>query len=100
MKNSTQLRLLAGVAAGLALSPLAAHAQVSPAATAGETTTSSPVDTTGYRGERHEHHNYGWIGLLGLLGLTGLMRRGPERREVYGTTTARSTDVGDTDVRR
>ena len=98
MKNSTKLRLYALLAAGLALSPVAARAQASPAATTSETTTYN--STTDDRGTQREHHNYGWIGLLGLLGLTGLMRRGTERRDVYETTDTRRTDTGAADARR
>lgn len=79
---------------------MAVFAQTSPADSAGASaaTTSGPVDTAGYRGERSEHHHYGWIGLLGLLGLAGLMRRGPERCDVYDTTER--TGAGSSDVRR
>ena len=101
MNNSTKLRVFGTTALAMALLPMAAYAQTSPAATASDTTTTTSATTaTDDRADRHEHHNYGWIGLLGLLGLTGLMRRGPERRDTYDTTAARRTDTGSTDVNR
>jgi hypothetical protein len=96
MKNNIKLRVLAAVAVGLALSPIAIHAQAtSPAATADTTTSTTTTDD---RAIRHEHHNYGWIGLLGLLGLTGLMRKNRDHVERYETTAARP-DGGRADVR-
>jgi MYXO-CTERM domain-containing protein len=97
MKNSTKLHIYAAVAAGLALSPMAAHGQASPAATGAETTTYNST-TTDDRGDRREHHNYGWIGLLGLLGLAGLMRKNRDDVARYNTTTTRRSDVGSADV--
>lgn len=83
MKTNTKLRALATVCAALALSPLAALAQTSPA-TSPEMT---PSDTAmmSDRGDRQEHHNYGWIGLAGLLGLAGLMGRKHDDRLHNGT---------------
>ena len=95
MNRSIKLHVYAAVAAGLALSPIAAHAQASPAATAGGTTTTSNATGTDARGDRNDHHGYGWIGLAGLLGLAGLMGR--KRDDRYDTTrigTRRSDQTG------
>jgi len=86
MNKSIKLHVYVAVAAGLALSPIAAHAQASPAATAGGTTTTSDATGTYGRGDRNDHHDYGWIGLAGLLGLAGLMGRKRDNR--YDTTSS------------
>jgi hypothetical protein len=92
MNKFIKLHVYAAVAAGLALSPVAVHAQASPAATAGGTTTTSDVTGTDARGDRNDHHDYGWIGLAGLLGLAGLMGR--KRDDRYDTTSSgRRSDV-------
>lgn len=62
-----RLPMLAAVGAAMALSPITAPAEKSPAATASTTTTTTD--------DRDEHHDYGWVGLLGLLGLAGLMKK-------------------------
>ena len=85
MNKSIKLHVYAAVAAGLALSPISAHAQASPAATAGVTTTTSDAPGTDTRGDSNDHHDYGWIGLAGLLGLAGLMGR--KRDDRYDTTS-------------
>ena len=83
LNKSIKLHVYTVVAAGLALSPIAAHAQTSPAAA-----TRSDTGTTDARGDRNEHHDYGWIGLAGLLGLLGLMRK--NRHNHYDTTSTGS----------
>lgn len=88
MKN-TKLQVVTAAAFALALSPLVAHAQTSPAATTGETSTYNAT-TTDDRGMNREHYNYGWVGLLGLLGLTGLMRKRDGRVERYDTGAGRA----------
>ena len=88
MNKLTKLRIYAAVAAGFALSPIAAHAQASPAATAGATTTTADTTGTDVRRDRNDHHDYGWIGLAGLLGLAGLMGRNSDNR--YDTVNGRT----------
>lgn len=81
MNKSIKLHVYAAVAAGLALLPIAAHAQASPAANdRGTTTTTSDATANDTRGDRNDHHDYGWIGLAGLLGLAGLMRKSRDDR--------------------
>lgn len=91
-----KIHIYTAVAAGLALSPIAAHAQTSPTGNAGATTTTSEATGTDARGYGNEHHDYGWIGLAGLLGLLGLMRR--DRRDRYDTTSnaTRRSDLAGT----
>jgi hypothetical protein len=89
--QNKKLCAYAAVAAALALSPLAAFGQASPAtspAIDSAATSQTSTDDRGYG--RQNHHNYGWIGLLGLLGLTGLMRK----RDNYNRVdyTARTDD--------
>lgn len=83
MNKSIKLHVYAAVAAGLALCPIAAHAQTSPAAA-----TRSDTAAADARGDRDEHHDYGWIGLAGLLGLIGLIRK--NRHNHYDTTSTGS----------
>lgn len=88
MKPINQLRVFAAVGA-MALLPLAASAQTTPAYSPAVTTTATTT-ATDERGEREEHHHhYGWIGLLGLLGLAGLMprRQVVERRDTPAART-------------
>ena len=96
MNKSIKLHVYAVVAAGIALSPIAAHAQTSPSGDAGATTTTADATGTDAPGYRTEHHNYGWIGLAGLLGLLGLMRR--DRRDGYnaGNSATRRSDLAGT----
>ena len=95
MNKLLKLHIYAAAAAGLALSPIAAHAQASPPATAGGTTTTSDVTGTDVRGDRNDHHDYGWVGLAGLLGLAGLMRRNrDDRYDTAGSRTRRSDLAG------
>jgi hypothetical protein len=88
MNKSIKLHVYAAVAAGLALSPIAAHAQTSPTGNARGITTTSDATGTDVRGDRNDRHNYGWIGLAGLLGLAGLMGR--KRDDRYGTASSGS----------
>jgi hypothetical protein len=90
MNKSIKLHVYAVVAAGLALSPIIAHAQTSPTGNARRTTTTSDA-TADARGDRNDRHNYGWIGLAGLLGLAGLMGR--KRDDRYGTASTGSRRV-------
>jgi hypothetical protein len=96
MNKTTKLHVYAAVAAVLALSPIAAHAQTSPSTNAGSATATSDATGTDARGYGNEHHDYGWIGLAGLLGLLGLMRR--DRRDRYDTTgsSTRRSDLAGT----
>jgi hypothetical protein len=66
MNKSVKLHVYAALAAGLMLLPIAAHAQASPVATAGGTTTASDATSTDTRGDRTDGHDYGWVGLAGL----------------------------------
>jgi hypothetical protein len=84
MNKSVKLHVYAALAAGLMLLPIAAHAQASPAATAGGTTTASDATRTDT-----DRHDYGWIGLAGLLGLAGLMGRKRDGR--YSTASSGTT---------
>ncbi len=77
-----KLYLVSAACALVVLSPLVAGAQISPAPTVRDITTT--VD-------RDDDHDYGWIGLLGLIGLAGLMGKKKDDRR-YETTTGR-TDV-------
>ncbi len=86
MKPKKTRGALAAICIALALSPVAAFAQTSPAPTP-PITTSTRVMTD----DRDEHHDYGWIGLLGLLGLAGLMRK--KHDDHRHDTTAGRTDV-------
>jgi hypothetical protein len=96
MNKLMKIHVYAAVAAGLALSPMAAHAQTSPSGNAGATTTTSDATGMNARGDRNDHSDWGWIGLAGLLGLFGLMRR--DRTDRYDTTgsAARRSDVAST----
>jgi LPXTG-motif cell wall-anchored protein len=89
MNKSIKLHVYAAVAAGLALSPIAVHAQTSPTGNARGTTTMSDATGIDARGDRNDHHNYGWIGLAGLLGLAGLMGR-KNRHDRYDTASSGS----------
>jgi hypothetical protein len=91
MNKSIKLHVYAVVAAGLALSPIIAHAQTSPTGNARRTTTTSDATAADSRGDRNDRHNYGWIGLAGLLGLAGLMGR--KRDDRYGTASTGSRRV-------
>jgi MYXO-CTERM domain-containing protein len=89
MKTTNRIRLIAAVCLAIALSPVAARAQISPGTSPATTTSATTTD------DRSEHHDYGWAGLLGLLGLAGLMRkRDDTRRDVRYDTTASRTDTG------
>ena len=90
MNKLMKFRIYSAVVGGLVLAPIAAHAQASPAATTGATTTADATGTD-VRGDRTEHHDYGWIGLAGLLGLAGLMGR---KRDDRYDTTRRSDQTG------
>ena len=94
MNKSTKLHIYAAVAAGLALSPIAAHAQTSPGNPGGGTTRSDATGTDP-RGDRNDHHDYGWIGLVGLIGLAGLLRRDQNDRYDTARGTKRS-DLAET----
>ena len=97
MNKLTKFRIYAALAAGLALSPIAAHAQASPAATAaGTTTTMTDATGTDARGDRNNHHDYGWIGLAGLLGLAGLMGRNRDDRYEAANGRTRRSDLAGT----
>ena len=91
MNKSIKLHVYAVVAAGLALSPIIAHAQTSPTRNPRGTTTTSDVTAADARSDRNDRHNYGWIGLAGLLGLAGLMGR--KRDDRYGTASTGSRRV-------
>ena len=93
MNKSIKLHVYAAVAAGLALSPIIAHAQTSPPATSRPDAAASAA-----RGDRNDRHDYGWLGLAGLFGLAGLIRknrhdrydtdsRGSRRADLAGTRT-------------
>jgi hypothetical protein len=96
MNKLMKLYVYAAMAAGLALSPIAAHAQTSPTGNTGvTTTTTSDATGTNARGERDDHRDWGWIGLAGLLGLLGLMRRDRrDRNETASNATRRSDQAG------
>ena len=96
MNKLIKLHVYAAVAAGLALSPIAAHAQTSPAVNARETTTTSDATGTDARGDRNNHTDYGWIGLAGLLGLLGLMRRSRGDRYDTASSATRRSDLAGT----
>ena len=98
MNKSVKLHVYAAMAAGLMLLPIAAHAQASPAATAGGTTTASDATSTDTRGDRTDRHDYGWVGLAGLLGLAGLMGRKRDGR--YSTASSGTTRSDVTGTRR
>jgi hypothetical protein len=92
MNKSIKLHVYAALAAGLALSPVAAHAQTSPTGNAGGTTTASDATGADTRGYRNEH----WIGLAGLLGLLGLMRRDRTDRYDKANSASRRSDLAGT----
>ena len=95
MNKSTKIHVYAAVAAGLALSPIAAHAQTSPGTDTRGTTATSDATGTDVRGDRNDHHDYGWIGLAGLAGLAGLIRRRrDDRYDSAGSATKRSDFAG------
>ena len=96
MNKLTKLRICAAASAGLALSPIAVHAQASPAGTTiGATTTTTDATSTDVRRDRSDRHDYGWIGLAGLLGLAGLMRNNRnDRYDTVGNRTRRSDLTG------
>ena len=85
MNKSIKLHVYAALAAGLALSPIAAHAQTSPAANSREGITTSADAGRDERGNRNHYRDYGWLGLVGLLGLAGLIRK--NRHDRYDTTS-------------
>ena len=97
MNKLIKLHVYAAVAAGLALSPIAAHAQTSPAGNAsGTTTTTSDVTGADARGDRDVRHDYGWIGLAGLLGLVGLLGRKRDDRYNTASSGTRRADLSGT----
>jgi len=94
MNKSIKLHVYAAVAAGLALSPIAAQGQTSPAGnTSGTTTTTSDVTGINARGDRDVHHDYGWIGLASLLGLAGLLGRKRDDRYDTASSGTRRADL-------
>jgi MYXO-CTERM domain-containing protein len=94
MNKLMKLHIYAAMAAGLALSPIAAHAQTSPSGDARGTTTTTS-DATG-SDARNDHPDYGWIGLAGLLGLLGLMRKRRDDRYDTATSDSRRADLSRT----
>ena len=94
MNKLIKLHVYAALAAGLALSPIAACAQTSPTGNIGRSATTSDVTGTDASGDRDDRPDWGWIGLAGLLGLIGLMRRNRGDRYDTAGCTRRSDLAG------